>query len=162
MDEKIKLYGPRLFGLCLTLCRNKDDAWDLYQDTWLKACERQEQYNRTMAYDKWLSAICVNKYRDKLRRQKIAPFLEMFATTEDKDAVMENVYIEEPEDFSEVSEAVNNLPDKYRQVVLLFYFEEKDIKGTAQIMGIPEGTVKSRLLKARKMLKEVLKDEWYI
>lgn len=162
MNNKIKVFGPKLLGLCITLCRNKEDAWDLYQDTWLRAYERQEQYNRSMAYDKWLTAICVNKYRDQLRRQKIAPFLDLFSSTEDKDRAMENVIMEEPEDFSGVREAVNKLPDKYREAVILFYFEEKDTRGTAQIMGIPEGTVKSRLMKARKMLKEVLEDEWNI
>ncbi|MBE5921426.1 MAG: sigma-70 family RNA polymerase sigma factor [Lachnospiraceae bacterium] len=160
MEEKIKVYGPRLFGLCMTLCKNKHDAWDLYQETWLRAYERQEQYDASGTYESWLTAICVNRYRDYLRRLKIAPFFDLFSSTEEKDMVFRDIPAEEKEDFSEVREAVNGLPEKFRDVVILFYFQDKDIRRTAEIIGIPEGTVKSRLMKARKLLKEVLQDEW--
>ncbi len=160
MEEKIKAYGPRLFGLCMTLCRNREDAWDLYQDTWLRAYERQAQYNPSRTYEGWLTAICVNRYRDILRRLKIAPFLDLFSTSEEKEQVLANIPVEEKEDFREVREAVDNLPEKFRQVVILYYFEDKDTRRTAEILEIPEGTVKTRLMKARKMLKEVLQDEW--
>lgn len=162
MDDKIKVYGPRLFGLCMTLCRNRDDAWDLYQETWLRAYERQEQYNSSYTYESWLTAICVNRYRDSLRRLKIMPFFTLFATTEEKDKILAEISAQDKEDFSDVRQAVNELPDKFREAVILFYFEDKDIKRTAEIMGVPEGTVKTRLMKARKLLKEVLKDEWSI
>lgn len=162
MDEKIKVYGPRLFGLCMTLCRNQHDAWDLYQETWLRAYERESQYDSSRTYEGWLTAICVNRYRDYLRRLKIAPFFDLFSTTEEKDMVINEVPEKEKEDFSEVREAVNELPEKFREAVILFYFQDKDIKRTAEIMGVPVGTVKTRLMKARKLLKEVLKDEWNI
>ena len=162
MDEKIKVYGPRLFGLCMTLCRNQHDAWDLYQETWLRAYERQNQYDSSRTYEGWITAICVNRYRDYLRRLKIAPFFDLFSTTEEKDMVINEVPEKEKEDFREVREAVNELPEKFREAVILFYFEDKDIKRTAEIMGVPVGTVKTRLMKARKLLKEVLKDEWDI
>ena len=160
MDEKIKVYGPRLFGLCMTLCKNRDDAWDLYQETWLRAYERQDQYKSSGTYEGWLTAICVNRYRDYLRRLKIAPFFDMFSNTEEKDRAIEDIPIEEKEDFSEVRQAVDGLPEKFREAVILYYFEDKDVKRTAEIMGVPQGTVKTRLMKARKMLKEGLEDEW--
>lgn len=59
-------------------------------------------------------------------------------------------------DYGPLYEAVDGLPEKLRLAVILFYFEEMDIAATAQVLGIPEGTVKSRLSKARKLLKEVL------
>lgn len=162
MEDKIKVYGPRLFGLCMTLCKNKHDAWDLYQETWLRAYERQGQYNSSGTYEGWLTAICVNRYRDYLRRLKIAPFFDWFSSTEEKDVVIQEIPTEETEDYSDIREAVDRLPDKFREAVILYYFEEKDIKRTAEIIGIPVGTVKSRLMKARKLLKEVLQDEWSI
>ena len=162
MEEKIKVYGPRLFGLCMTLCKNQHDAWDLYQETWLRAYERQTQYEPSRSYEAWLTTICVNRYRDQLRRQKCAPFFDLFSSSEEKDMVIARIPSEETEDFREVREAVDGLPDKFREAVILFYFEDKDIKRTAEIMRIPEGTAKTRLMKARSMLKEVLKDEWYI
>ena len=62
-------------------------------------------------------------------------------------------------DYSSLYEAIERLPEKYRLVVILFYFEDMDVAATADAMGIPEGTVKSRLSKARKLLKEVLEHE---
>ena len=76
--------------------------------------------------------------------------------------VINEVPEKDKEDFSEVRDAVNELPEKFREAVILFYFQDKDIKRTAEIMGVPIGTVKTRLMKARKLLKEVLKDEWDI
>lgn len=160
MEEKIRVYGPRLFGLCMTLCKNTHDAWDLYQDTWLRAYERQQQYEPSRAYEAWLTTICVNRYRDCMRRKKIAPFFDMFSSSEEKDMVIAQVPSEIKEDYAEVREAVERLPEKLREAVILFYFEDKDIKRTAEIMGIPQGTAKTRLMKARSMLKEVLQDEW--
>lgn len=76
--------------------------------------------------------------------------------------MLSQIPAETKEDFSEVREAVDKLPEKFREAVILFYFEDKDIKRTAEIMGIPEGTAKTRLMKARGLLKEVLQDEWHI
>lgn len=160
MEEKIKVYGPRLFGLCMTLCKNQNDAWDLYQETWLRALEKQSQYMPSRSYEGWLTTICVNRYRDYLRRQKIAPFFDMFSSSEEKDMFINQIPAVEDEDFREVREAVDRLPHKFREAVILFYFEDKDIKRTAEIMEIPVGTAKTRLMKARKLLKEVLQDEW--
>lgn len=160
MEEKIKVYGPRLFGLCMTLYKNQNDAWDLYQETWLRALEKQSQYKPSRSYEGWLTTICVNRYRDYLRRQKIAPFFDMFSSSEEKDMFINQVPAAEDEDFREVREAVDRLPYKFREAVILFYFEDKDIRRTAEIMEIPVGTAKTRLMKARKLLKEVLQDEW--
>ena len=63
------------------------------------------------------------------------------------------------EDYTELHEAINGLPEKLRVVVILYYFEDMDINAVADILNIPLGTVKSRLFKARSKLKEVLADE---
>ncbi len=160
MEDRIRKYGPRLFGLCMTLLRNREDASDLYQETWLKAWEKQSQYDSSYTYESWLTAICVNRYRDHLRRARLAPFFNLFASSEDKDRTLEAVPVQEKEDYSHVRQAVDELPEKYREAVILFYFRDKDVKETALIMGLPTGTVKTRLMKARKLLKEVLQDEW--
>ncbi len=160
MEQRIKKYGPRLFGLCMTLCKDAQDAWDLYQDTWLRAYERQMQYRADMPYEGWLTSICVNRYRDIMRRRKLAPFLDVFATTEDKERILESIPTEEVKDYRDVRDAVDHLPARYREAVILYYFEDKDVRRTAETLKIPEGTVKSRLKKARELLKEVLTDEW--
>ena len=158
IDEYIQQYGKRLYGLCLSLCANSFDADDLYQETWLKVVKYISQYDPAKEFEPWLTKICVNTYRNILRRITRSPFLN-FKTTEEKDALLCAIPDTEKTDYSALYEAIDGLPEKYRIAVILFYFRDMDIKATAHVIGIPEGTVKSRLSKARKLLKEVLDNE---
>lgn len=159
INQYIRQYGKRLYGLCLTLCANTHDAEDLYQETWLKVVKNISKYDSTQKFEPWLTKICVNTYRNTLRRIMKSPIFNGFASEEEKKAVLENVAAQEKEDYTYLHEAVNRLPEKLRMTVILFYFKEMDINETANVLGIPVGTVKSRLNKARNLLKEVLTSE---
>ena len=76
LDEYIEKHGRRLYGLCRTLCQNPDDADDLYQETWLKAHKKFDHYNPEYEFEGWLTRICVNTYKDQLRKKK--DFLKNF------------------------------------------------------------------------------------
>lgn len=157
IDDYIRLYGKRLFGLCMTLCRNRDDAEDLYQETWLKVLSHIHKFDETKEFEPWLARICVNTYRNILRRVKISPFMD-FKSDMEKMRVMENI-MEEARDHTALYDAVDHLPERLRVTVILFYFRDMDVQKTALTLGIPEGTVKSRLNRARNLLKEALGDE---
>ena len=159
IDQYIRQYGKRLYGLCLTLCTNSFDADDLYQDTWLKAVKNISQYDESREFEPWLTRICVNTYRNRLRRIVKSPIFDAFSSGESKTAAIERVAAPEAEDYSQLHEAIDRLPEKLRVTVILFYFRDMDIEQTAHALNIPPGTVKSRLSKARKLLKEVLSDE---
>ncbi|MBE6676126.1 MAG: sigma-70 family RNA polymerase sigma factor, partial [Ruminococcaceae bacterium] len=85
IDQYIKQYGKRLYGLCVTLCTNTFDADDLYQETWLKVVKSIDQYDPSKDFEPWLTRICVNTYRNVVRRRSVISVVE-FQTTEDKDA----------------------------------------------------------------------------
>ena len=121
-------------------------------------CSRLGQYDPSREFEPWLTKICVNTYRNTLRRIARSPLLN-FRTNEEKDALLQSVPAPENPDYSPLYEAINGLPEKLRLAVIMFYFKEMDIAATAQVLGVPEGTVKSRLNKARKLLKEVLGSE---
>lgn len=159
LDDFIEKYGKRLYGLCRTLCQSPDDADDLYQETWLKVHQKFEMYNHEYEFKGWLTRICVNTYKDQLRKRKLSRIFDLFDSQEAKDAVLENAATEEKEDFSDLHAAVQRLPEKIRVTVILYYFKELEVAQTAQILDIPPGTVKSRLSKARTLLKEMIKDE---
>lgn len=159
IDQYIRQYGKRLYGLCLTLCANSFDAEDLYQETWLKAVKSISRYDERREFEPWVTKICVNTYRNKLRRIMKSPIFDTFSSAEDKSAVMESVAAPETEDYSYLHEAIDRLPEKLRITVILFYFRDMNIEKTALVLNIPPGTVKSRLSKARKLLREVLSDE---
>ena len=158
MDQYIQRYGRRLFGLCLKLCGSRPDAEDLYQTTWLKALTREEKLEAAADVERWLARVCVNAFRDRLRWERIRP-QTAFATNEEKDRALCSVAAPEREPFYEVRQAVDELPQRLRLAVILYYYQGMDVKGAAQVLGLPEGTVKSRLSRARVQLKERLKDE---
>ena len=159
IDQYINKYGKRLFGLCCTLCANIHDAEDLYQETWLKVLRNIDKYDPSREFEGWLTAICVNIYRNSLKRILKSPVWNGFASDEEKALVMENIAAEEPSDYSDLHAAINHLPEKLRITIILFYFWDMDVAETSKVLKIPEGTVKSRLNKARKLLKEVLTSE---
>lgn len=160
LDDYIEKHGRRLYGLCRTLCQNPDDADDLYQDTWLKVHQKFDRYNPEYEFEGWLTRICVNTYKDQWRKKKLSIIFDLFDSQEAKDAVLENAAAKEKEDYSDLRAAVQRLPDKFRLTVLLYYFKELDVEQTARILNIPPGTVKSRLSKARILLKEMITDEF--
>lgn len=81
IDQYIRTYGKRLYGLCLSLCANIHEAEDLYQDTWLKVLQNIAQYDKDQPFEPWLTQICVNLYRNRLRRLMRSPFIS-FANDE--------------------------------------------------------------------------------
>ena len=155
-DEYIEAHGKRLFGLCLKLCANCEDAEDLYQETWIKAYKFYDKYNGEKEFEGWLTSICVNSYRDMLRRQKWKSLFVQFKTNEEKELVLLGISEPGKADYSDVRDAMNELPEKYRIVTVLYYFNGLDIKKTSEILGIPSGTVKYQLHKARELLKRRL------
>ena len=157
IDDYIRLYGKRLFGLCMTLCRTRDDAEDLYQEMWLKVLSHIHKFDETKEFEPWAARICVNTYRNILRRLRISPFVD-FASDAEKTMRMENIGAED-RDHTALYDAVDRLPERLRVTVILYYFRDMDVQKTAETLGIPEGTVKSRLNHARKLLKEALLDE---
>ncbi len=158
IDRYIQEYGRRLYGLCLALCKNPFEAEDLYQETWLKVIANLSHYDASRSFEPWLARICVNTYRNALRRLARSPILDL-SDGEKKERLIRTAPAPEREDYLPLHDAVRRLPMKLRLAVVLYYFADMDIKATAELLDIPAGTVKSRLSKARSLLKEALADE---
>lgn len=159
LDALIQSQGPRLFSLCCRLCRSRGEAEDLYQETLLRGLEQRERLLAAENPGAYLTRICVNLYRDWARRRKLLSFISM------EDAPPPNLHgqfstagPEESLEQSLVRQAVDTLPEPYRQTVLLYYFCDQSIQLAAAALGVRPGTAKSRLGRGREMLKEVLKD----
>ena len=158
IDQYIRRHGRRLYGLCRSLCPHPFDADDLYQETWLRVVRHISQYDPAREFEPWLTQICVNTYRSTLRRLTRSPLLD-FSSGGDKDRLLDSVPAPEEKDYSPLYEAVGKLPEKLRLAVVLFYFQGEDLASAAGILNLPVGTVKSRLSRARKLLKEALANE---
>ena len=161
IDEYIRLYSMDLTRLCMSLCGNTHDAEDLFQDTWVKVMKGIDSYKDEMPFDKWLFSICVNTYKNKVKqfynRKRIK-----FATEEDMQTFFNSIpdiQEDDRESYELLYRAVERLPKKLKAVVALYYFKEYSAKEVAEILGIPEGTVKSRLYCAREQIKRRLNCE---
>ena len=98
IDQYIHQYGKRLYGLCLTLCANTIEADALYQDTWLQVVKNISRYDTSRDFEPWLTKICVNLYRNALRRLAKSPILH-FRTNEEKDFLLCSIPAPEKVDY---------------------------------------------------------------
>lgn len=153
-QEWVNAYGTRLFGLCMHLCRQRDAAEELYQETWVRVLMKRDSFRDGEPFEPWLTRICVNLYRDSLRRQRLRRFLPLSGL--ETTAVFPQISSDER---LSLLDAVGRLPDKLRIAVILVYMQGYTESQAAGILGISVNGVKSRLLRARKLLKEALVDE---
>lgn len=163
LEACIRTNGKEIYSFCCHLTRNRQEADDLYQDTFLKMVEIGNRLNVDQNPKAYLLSVAVNLWRNRRRktawRQRITgPVLSMeeseLELTSERPPVEEQIISREEQRL--VQRAVRHLPDKYRLPVLLFYMEELKISEIGKVLGIPEGTVKSRLFKAKNMLKKEL------
>lgn len=152
VDEAFQKYGDRTFSAAFSVCCNRVDADDAVQDAFIKYYSLGLDYESEEHIRAWLIRVAVNRAKDISgsfwRRNKVA-----------WEEYMDELPFETPED-SRLFEAVMRLPDKYRVVIHLFYYEEYALSEIAKILRLREGTVKSRLSRGRKLLKNMLEEEW--
>lgn len=157
ISEHIEKCRERLSRLCLNLCRNYHDASDLFQDTCLRAVKYYSSYDTEQEFDKWIFRICLNTYKSGLRKLYRMKQLS-FSTADEHDEffrlIPDNDDTATHEEYRELLETVNRLPEKYRTVLVLRYFSDCSEKETSRILGMPEGTVKSRLSRAKEMIRK--------
>ena len=148
-----------LFGFALRLTRQRDDAEDLVSDTMLRAIERWEQYRLGSNIRAWLFTILYHLFVSRRRRSA----LREVTAPDDERGVPEAVGEADPEGRfydalldDEVVRAVEALPDEYRAAVVLSDLHGLRYAEVASVLGVPEGTVKSRLFRGRRILQRRL------
>lgn len=148
-------YSADLTKLCMSLCGSKTEAEDLFQETWLKAMRHYDKYDKSKPFDKWLYSICVNTYKNALNSAR-RRFQYIFKTSEESERFFNSIpEIDENnrEDYYELHAAVRSLSKKKRTVIILYFFKAYSVSEIAEILKIPEGTVKSRLSAAKAEIK---------
>lgn len=164
LEQCIKEYGKDIYAFCSQLTRNPQETEDLYQDTFLKAVELGARIDFEQNPRSYLVSIALRIWKNRRRkyawRKRIAGTEQLTEETAEhkgpgqefspEDAVLKQ------ELRTQVQEAVAGLEDKYRVPVYLYYTLQLSVEQIAKIMNLPQGTVKSRLYKARKLLKQKL------
>ena len=152
VEDTFRKYGDRIFSAAFSVCRNKSDADDVVQDTLIRYFSLNKEFESEEHLKAWLLRVAINRAKD------IASSFWRRNTVEWEDYI-EDLAFEEPED-SRLFEAVMRLPEKYRTVIHLFYYEDYAVEEISGILRRPAGTVKSQLNRGRTLLKNMLQEEW--
>ena len=161
-EQEALVHLDALYSFALKLARARDEAEDLVSDTVLRAFERWEQYRLGTNIRAWLFTILYHLFVSRKRRidAREVPESDSEPGRSTRDAVGEA----DPEGTfydsfldDEIVRAIDALPDEYRTTVVLSDLQELRYAEIAEILGIPEGTVKSRLFRGRRLLQRQLR-----
>ena len=160
-SEFFSLVAPRLKGYLMKLGSSDIIAEDLLQEVMLTVWKRAETFDRSKAaVSTWLFTIARNKRIDLLRKE-IRPELDpedpMLSREDEK---LADTAYEEKQDSEKILEAINTLPKEQSRLINMTFYEDKSHSIIAQELGIPLGTVKSRIRLASSRLKNILAGEF--
>ncbi|MFB1082525.1 sigma-70 family RNA polymerase sigma factor [Jeotgalibacillus sp. JSM ZJ347] len=160
MDEIMTRYGQEILQLVYSYVHNKEIAEDLTQDIFVKCYQSLHTYKGQAKLRTWLWRIAMNHCKDYVKswyHKKVTVTEREPGAAVEKESGVEQTVIRNEEDHV-LAEAVMNLPIQYREVIYLFYFEELPIKEIASCIEVKENTVKTRLRRAKELLKEELEE----
>lgn len=146
--KTIKENKTAMFRLAYSIVRNREDAEDVVSETVLKAYSHLAELRNSRKMKSWLFQILVNESKSYLKKRNRMDLVE------DPSLFTEKAETKDPS--YDLLEFVYQLDDIFKEVVILFYFEDFNVKEIANILCISEGTVKSRLSRARLKLKRFL------
>jgi RNA polymerase sigma-70 factor (ECF subfamily) len=160
IDEIMNKYGQEVLQLVYSYVNNKEVAEDLTQDIFVKCYKSLHTYKGTSNLKTWLWRIAINHCKDYLKswyNKKVIVTEDDFTYMGSQKESVEQTVIQNAED-RELASAVMSLPIKYREVIYLFYYEELSIKEIATVIEVKENTIKTRLKKAKELLKKGLEE----
>ena len=145
-------YRDRLFAAAFQVCGNAADAENAAQEALLRYHTSEKQFESEQHIRAWLLRVAINCAKNLTRsffRRNTVPLEEYMETLEFDSGQSREIFRE-----------VMNLPEKYRLVIHLYYYEDYSVAEIGRILGLTESNVKVRLSRGRKLLKEALQEVW--
>lgn len=146
-SKLIKNYEIDLYRVAKAMVKKDEDALDCIQETILRAFQSIHKLRKDEYFKTWLIKILINKYNDLIKSRKRIVLYSDF---------VDDIRVTSNFQRVELNEALEKLEDKLKVLVVLYYFEDMGIKEIAESLRMPEGTVKSRLSRARIQLEKFL------
>ena len=169
-DELVTRYRTRVFGMIYNMVHNEQDAWDLAQDSFLKAWKSIGRFRGQSSFYTWIYRIVMNVTIDWLRKKKIkggdAEFddaiqlreIDPASKTVPKTGALPHQAMEQGEIRARIEKAIGQLSPEHRAVILMKEMDDMQYHEIAEALGCSIGTVMSRLFYARKKLQSLLRD----
>lgn len=151
-DTLVRRYQQNLYAAAFSACRCPQDAEDAVQETFLKYHTSSKEFESEQHIKAWLLRVAINHGKNAARsfwRRNAQPL----------DAYINTLIFQEPQDC-QVLQAVLALPEKYRLVIHLYYYEDNSLEEISAILGITQAAARQRLSRGRKLLKSTLMEEW--
>ena len=161
LSEAIKETFQKLYGYAMALTRNPTDAEDLVQETCVRAIEAVETVHPEKNVKSWLFTILRNVWRNQVRQRVRSHVVDLDGLERSAAAAVEPgrdphaLYVSKVES-ARVRQALENLPEDAREIILLREFAELSYEEIADVLRCPPGTVMSRLARARSKLRAIL------
>jgi len=171
--EKVERLTDRLYGTALRLTRNSDDAEDLVAETVAKAWAKLGELSDPQSFDAWILRILTNTFVSEWRHRRASPEVAMEPEPEDGEGEQFSLYEKLHQPFllwwttpeeevitkllrEDMDRALDELPDAFRIAVVLVDVQGYSYGEAAELLGVPVGTVRSRLARARAQLQRAL------
>ena len=144
--------------MAMRFVKNEADAEDITQEAFIKAFQRMDQFEGNVTFGAWLKRIVINRSIDflKARKQHFVELQEHRLTIAEEP---EDWKVDQEVEVEAVKAAIEELPDKYRYVVQLYLVEGYDHQEISEILDIRETTCRTRLMRGKQYLKELLNQE---
>ena len=147
-ENKIKMYKT-----AKAILKNEDDVCDAIQEALMSAYKNISKLNNNAFFSTWLIRILINKCYDICNKNKNRAVVDIDETND------EELRVYDTYDEGDTRAILDNLDEDIRSVTVMYYYDDLSVKEISQIMNIPEGTVKSRLSRARNKIYEIIKSE---
>jgi RNA polymerase sigma-70 factor (ECF subfamily) len=151
LQELVRKYAHDVFGLCIAHTKNFHDSEDIMQEVFIKAFSKLDTLKDTSRTRAWLMQItrrkCIDYHRSKPQ------VLEQISENIESHVEKKNKQIEL------LHEAISRLPEDYREPIILYYLNGRNCSGVAKTIGISEDAVRTRLVRARLKLHEILSED---
>jgi RNA polymerase sigma factor (sigma-70 family) len=157
----VNRYKDMVFTLSLKMLKDREEAEEVAQDTFLKLFKSLSKFNRESKFSTWIYKVAFNTCLDRLKKNKrMQPVISMDELTEQETmSLMTVLYsIEEKERTQMIQDCLQELPGEDSFLLTLYYFEEQSLEEIATIIGITPNNVKIRLYRNRKKLASLLTD----
>lgn len=159
MEDLIEKYSKELMKLCYLYLKDYQLAEDAVQDTLIKIYRKYNTFRKESNEKTWVTKIAINTCKNYTRKsyykqEYMEENLELFLKED-----TENLLSSRDEDALNLLNAVYNLPEVYKEVILLYYYKEYSIKEIAEILREKQGTIGVRLKRGRDALKEMVKED---
>jgi RNA polymerase sigma-70 factor (ECF subfamily) len=166
-SEIIDRYSGKVYSTAYSYTHNQEEAKDLVQEILIKTYNSLSGFKADAKFSTWLYRIAVNSCIDWSRKKKSKVVMTAMSF---EDADILNIMVSETEGPEElllqrenkekIRSAVDDLPEIYKTVLILYYFEELQVQEICSILDTPRKTIETRLYRAKKLLKSILRQEF--